>query len=109
MIGTSDAEMAAAVNRIIALGGGSVCMDGEKVSAELPLPIGGLMSDTSAEEITVLDERLRDAIYDLGVPKNIVPLMSMAFVSLPVIPSLKITTKGLVDVYKQEIVPLFVD
>lgn len=109
VIGTSDAEMAAAVNRIIALGGGSVCVDGEKVSAELPLPIGGLMSDTSAEEITVLDERLRDAIYDLGVPKNIVPLMTMAFVSLPVIPSLKITTKGLVDVYKQEIVPLFVD
>lgn len=109
VIGTNDADMAAAVNRIIELGGGSVCVNDERVLAELPLPIAGLMSDTSAEEITVLDEKLRDEIYKLGVPQNIVPLMTMAFVSLPVIPSLKITTKGLVDVYKQEIVPLFVD
>lgn len=109
VIGTSDADMAAAVNRVIAMGGGSVCVKDEKVSAEFPLPIGGLMSDTSAEEITARDEELRDAIYDLGVPKNIVPLMTMAFVSLPVIPSLKITTKGLVDVDKQKLVSLFAD
>lgn len=81
--------------------------DGE-ILAEMPLPVAGLMSQLPAADAAGQNEAIRRAVYSLGVPENIEPFMTMAFVSLPVIPSLKMTTRGLVDVGRQEIVSLFV-
>ena len=74
----------------------------------MPLPVAGLMSQLSAAEAARENEDIRRAVYSLGVPENIEPFMTMAFVSLPVIPKLKMTTRGLANVESQEIVPLFV-
>ena len=70
----------------------------DEIIAQMPLPIGGLMTDEPAEKISRKNAEVRSAVYDLGVSEGIEPFMNMAFVSLPVIPSLKMTTKGLVDV-----------
>ncbi|MBR5485167.1 MAG: adenine deaminase [Oscillospiraceae bacterium] len=108
VIGTNEEDMAAAANHICSTGGNVIAVDGEIV-CEMPLPVAGLMTELSGAEISVLNEKVRKAVYDLGVPENIEPFMNMAFVSLPVIPSLKMTTFGLVDVNKQEIVSLYCD
>ena len=107
VIGTNDADMAVAANNIRKNGGNVVVVDGEVV-CEMPLTIAGLMTDMSGEDIAEANERVRNAVYDLGVPKTVEPFMNMAFVSLSVIPSLKMTTLGLVDVNKQELVSLYV-
>ncbi len=109
VIGTNEKDMAFAANRIREAGGGNVVVKDGRVIAEMPLPIAGLMTNVSAEEAAKQNAAVRNAVYDLGVPKNIEPFMNMAFVSLPVIPHLKMTTLGLVDVDKQELVPLFVN
>lgn len=109
VIGTNDKDIAYAVNCIIDMQGGAVCVKDEKIIAEMPLNIAGLMTEEKAEVIAEKNENLRNAIYSLGVPENIAPLMTMAFVSLSVIPNLKMTTRGLVDVNKQELVSLFAD
>lgn len=108
IIGTNDKDMAIAANRIRNLGGGLIVVADGEILAEMPLPIAGLMSQLSAVEAAKENENIRRAVYSLGVPQNIEPFMTMAFVSLPVIPKLKMTTRGLVDVEKQEIVSLFV-
>lgn len=109
VIGTTEADMALAANRVIEMGGGyAVAHDGQTL-ADLPLPIAGLMSDESAEDIAARNEALLAAAETLGANGDNSPLMTMAFISLSVIPDLKLTTKGLVDVNKQEIVPLGVD
>ena len=109
VIGTNDADMAAAANRIRTLGGGcAAVLDGE-VLQELPLPIAGLMSDRDAETVAAQNRALNDAVRALGVPENISPFMNMAFVSLTVIPAIKMTTFGLADVQTQTLLPLFAD
>lgn len=107
IIGTNDADMAVAGNRVRELGGGSVVVDGGVVAEEMPLPIAGLMSDKRAAEVAQQNAKIRAAVYRMGAPKEIEPFMNMAFISLPVIPSLKLTTKGLVDVIRQKLVDLF--
>lgn len=107
IIGTNEEDMAIAGNRIRELGGGCVAVDNSTVIAEVPLPIAGLMSELPAEEIARQNALLRKAVYNMGADNSIEPFMSMAFMSLPVIPELKMTTKGLIDVNKQELVPLF--
>ena len=67
------------------------------------------MTNLSGEEIALANENVRKAVYELGVSRNIEPFMNMAFVSLPVIPSLKMTTQGLVNVDKQERISLYCD
>ncbi len=106
VIGTNEEDMAAAANHICSTGGNVIAVDG-KIVCEMPLPVAGLMTELSGSEISVLNEQVRKAVYDLGVPESIEPFMNMAFVSLPVIPSLKMTTFGLVDVNKQELVSLY--
>ncbi len=108
VIGTNDADMAAAANRVRTLGGGSAAVENGAVLAELPLPLGGLMSDGDAASVAAQNQKLNAAVHALGVPENVAPFMNMAFVSLTVIPSLKMTTHGLVDVATQSLVPLFV-
>jgi adenine deaminase len=103
VIGADDADMAAAVNRVIALQGGFVAMSGGAVRAELALPIAGLMSDHPFEEVRDALYPLREAARGLGVtlPE---PFLQVAFLPLPVIPHLKITDRGLVDVDRFELV-----
>ena len=107
VIGTNDEDMASAANRICAMGGGNVVVSEGKIIAEMPLPEAGLMSDLSAAEIAAQNEEVRMAVHKLGASAEIEPFMNMAFLSLPVIPSLKMTTLGLVDVNRQSLVPLF--
>ncbi len=107
VIGTNDRDMAIAANRICSGGGNTVVVDGEVV-AEMQLPIAGVMTDKSGDEIAEMNAIVRNSVYELGVPKTVEPFMNMAFVSLPVIPSLKMTTQGLVDVNKQERVSLYI-
>jgi adenine deaminase len=107
VVGTNDADMAAAVQRIISLGGGAVLINDGAVIEEMPLPIGGIMSDRSGEWV---DQKLKSlqqkAVEDLGVNKNLEPLMSLCFMSLPVIPELKITDMGLFDLASYSLIPL---
>ena len=85
----------------------SVAVEGGKVIAELPLPIAGLMSDKDARTTAEQNRALNEAVRHLGVPENISSFMNMAFVSLTVIPHIKMTTHGLVEVQTQKILPLF--
>jgi len=103
VIGCNDADMATAVNRLITLRGGfAAAVDGQ-VTAELALPIAGLMSDRPFEEVEQGLRRLRAAVAAMGTTLH-EPFLQMAFLALPVIPHLKITDKGLVDVDRFELV-----
>ena len=97
VIGCSDEDMAVAVNRLIALRGGFAAAVDGRVTAELALPVAGLMSDRPFEEVEQGLRRLRAAVAAMGTPLH-EPFLQMAFLALPVIPHLRITDKGLVDV-----------
>jgi adenine deaminase len=101
--------MVAAVARLAEIGGGQVAVDDQgAVLAELPLPIGGLMSDRPAREVADGLHRLVEAARSLGTTIH-APFMHMSFLGLSVIPELRLTDKGLVDVGKFELVPVAVD
>ena len=108
VIGSNTRDMVLAANHIRSCGGNVVVSEG-KVLSQMALPIAGLMTDRSGEEIAEANEQVREAVYRLGVSREIEPFMNMAFVSLPVIPALKMTTQGLVDVTRFERVPLYID
>ncbi|MGO4738558.1 adenine deaminase [Bosea sp. 2KB_26] len=97
IVGVDDASMAAAANRLIEIGGGFAVADGGIVKAELALPVAGLMSDQPFEAVRHGLEGLRTEAKALGVVLA-EPFLQVAFLTLPVIPHLKITDKGLVDV-----------
>jgi len=103
VVGDNDADMALAVNRLIELQGGAVAVADGAVRAELPLPIAGLMSDRPFEEVERALRRLRQTARELGcaLPE---PLLQLAFLPLPVIPHLKLTDRGLVDVDRFELI-----
>ena len=103
VLGDSDADMAIAANRLIVLGGGFVVVSGGEVRAELALPIAGLMSDQPFETVTHKLEALRAAVQAMGCVLD-EPFVQLAFLALPVIPHLKITDLGLVDVDLFELV-----
>lgn len=98
VIGTNDEDMAHAANRLRTIGGGFVFVVDGIVKAEIPLPVAGLMSDVNAECIIKQCDELVAAVHEHGVPGDISPFTAMLFLTLPVIPSLKITTQGLVNV-----------
>ena len=103
VVGTNEADMAAAVNRLREIEGGFAVAEGGKVAAELPLPVAGLMSLESFEEVREKLIPLRAAAKGLGVTLA-EPFLQVAFLPLPVIPHLKITDMGLVDVDRMEFV-----
>jgi adenine deaminase len=105
VVGMSDADMHHAVLRLAELGGGIVVVGEGKVLAELPLPVAGLLSDRPLGEVVDATRACVAAARELGceVPS---PFQSLAFLALSVIPSLKITDRGLVDVDRFELVPL---
>ena len=96
-VGCNDDDIAVAVNAIKDSNGGIAVVENGKIKALLELPIAGLMSD---EPLTTVNEKLENAklsAYELGADKSIDPFMTLSFLSLPVIPSLRITTKGVFD------------
>ena len=96
-VGCNDDDIAVAVNAIKDSKGGIAVVENGKIKALLELPIAGLMSD---EPLTTVNEKLENAkssAYELGADKSIDPFMTLSFLSLPVIPSLRITTKGVYD------------
>lgn len=102
--GTNDKDIAFAVNRLHDMEGGIVVVKEENVLASLSLPIAGLMGEQSAKETSDALKILHEKAYSLGVSKSIDPFMTLSFVSLPVIPKLKLTTLGVVDVEKFELI-----
>jgi adenine deaminase len=105
VIGVKDDDMLRAVRRLSETGGGVVVIDGGIVRAELNLPVAGLLADAGLEEVIAASRACVDAAHALGCPLTS-PFQSMAFLALSVIPHLKITDRGLVDVDRFELVPL---
>ena len=103
-VGVDYADMALAANRLTDIEGGFVVATDGNVLAELALPVGGLMSLEPFEAVRDQLILLRDAAKSLGVTLN-EPFLQLAFLALPVIPALKITDRGMVDVTKFEIIP----
>ncbi|MFC0408957.1 adenine deaminase [Roseomonas elaeocarpi] len=104
VVGTDDAAMALAVNRLGEIGGGFAVAEDGKVVAELPLPVAGLMSDRPFEEVARGLERMGEAGRALGITLAD-PFLQIAFLPLPVIPHLKITDRGMLDVDRMALLP----
>ena len=107
VIGTNDDDMYYAAVELVKSQGGKIIVENGKTLAHLKLPIAGLMSDMPYKEVQEKIENLDRAAAQIGC-KIDEPFMSMAFLSLSVIPELKITDKGLIDVNKFEVTDLFV-
>jgi adenine deaminase len=108
VLGVDDADMAACALRMTEIGGGIVIAEGGRVVEELPLPVAGLMSD---QPLAVVHERMHSMesrLAGMGVTMS-APFMTLSFLALSVIPELKITDRGLVDVARFELVPLAVE
>ncbi len=108
LVGADDDSMLTAAHTVAEMRGGMVAVEGNTVLAKLPLPIAGLMSDQPIETVRDRMEDLIRAAHQLGSHLHD-PFTAMSFLALPVIPSLKITDKGLVDVDRFQIVPLFLE
>ena len=106
--GCDDGSMMTAARAVGKLGGGLVAAVDDRVLAQVPLPVGGLMSDQPLETIRRQMDELVGTARDLGSPLHD-PLITLGFLALEVIPSLKLTDQGLVDVEAFDLVPLFVD
>lgn len=105
VLGTNDADMLIAARALAEAGGGQCAVDGGRVLAVLPLPIAGLMSDQPAQTVIDQQHALLEATRALGCPHHD-PFMPLSFMPLPVIPHLKISDLGLVDVDRFAVVPL---
>lgn len=101
VVGTNEADMAAAVNRVVELNGGIVVLDGGASVAEVPLSIAGIMSEEPLPEVNRKLEDAKEKASALGVSDGVDPFMTLSFMALPVIPSLRITTRGVFDVSRQ--------
>ena len=102
--GVTDEDMVLAGNRVIENGGGlAIALEG-KVLADLPLPIGGLMADEPVEVVDEKLEHMKKISTELGISEDIDAFMTLAFISLPVIPKLRLNTYGIVDVKKHQVV-----
>lgn len=108
VVGANEADMAKAVNEIKRTQGGLVAVGRGKVLEKLELPIAGLMSKRSPDVVTRKLEKLNQAARDLGCKLN-APFMTLSFISLPTVPELGLTDKGLVDVRHRRIIPVKID
>jgi adenine deaminase len=106
--GTNDDDLMTAARAVAAMQGGLVAVADGQVLARVPLPIAGLMSDQPIERVRSQMDALVDVARDLGTDLH-APFMALAFLALPVIPELKLTDRGLVDVNKFDFVPVFAD
>lgn len=103
VLGADDASMETATRRAAAIGGGIVVAVGGQVLAEVALPVAGLMSNAPMKEVDAQERRANEAAHALGATMDH-PFMTLAFLALPVIPALKLTDKGLVDVARFDFV-----
>jgi adenine deaminase len=108
VLGATDEDMLAVVKRLVELGGGNVVVDDGRVVAECPLPVAGLLSDAPLADVIDQSRGCNEAAAALGWTGT-TPFLTMSFLALTVIPSLKITDRGLVDVDRFELVPLSVE
>ena len=102
--GASDADIVCAVNRLRAMGGGLCMAEDGRVVAELPLPVAGLFTDRPLPEVNDALENCKRAACERGVSDGVDPFMTMSFMSLPVIPTLRLTTRGVMDVGRQALI-----
>ena len=106
VVGADDSSMAGCVRAISRMQGGLVVCNGDVVLAELPLPIGGLLSDQCAETVIHSLEKMNEVVRSLG--SNLpAPFMTLSFISLPTVPELGLTDMGLIQVKEQKIIPPF--
>jgi adenine deaminase len=105
VVGVDDRDMACCVRRLAEMGGGLVVCNGERVVGELPLEIAGLMSTRPAEEVASCLAALQSTLVQMGVMVG-TPFMYLSFLALSVIPELRVTDRGVVDVRSFELVPL---
>ena len=101
-VGENDEDMAFAANRIAQNKGGIVVVRDGEILEELPLEIAGIMSELPLETVNTLLENAKAAAYTLGVSRDIDPFMTLSFMALPVIPTLRLTTRGVIDVNTQQ-------
>lgn len=104
VVGTSEKEMAAAANRVVEMNGGIVVCQNEQTLAEVRLSIAGIMSEDSLVNVNRDLETAKERAFALGVSKDVDPFMTLSFMSLPVIPTLRLTTRGVFDVGQQKYV-----
>ena len=102
VVGTDDDDMLAALRAVEALDGGQVVVAGGAVLAQLPMPIAGLVSDQPVEAVRDMVDRMHTAFAPIGGTLE-APFMALSFLALPVIPSLKLSDQGLVDVERFEL------
>jgi adenine deaminase len=105
VVGMSDRDMAFAIERLAEVGGGIVAVDDSQVLAECPLPVAGLLSDAPLADVVAQSRACNEAAHELGW-SGATPFLTLAFLALSVIPHLKITDQGLVDVDRFQLVPL---
>lgn len=106
-IGTNDEDMAFAIEQLIEQGGGIVLAQHHKVINQLPMAVGGIMSDQTGEWVHDKLVRIHETAYgQLGISREVEPIMTLCFMSLAVIPELKITDRGLFDVAKFSFIPV---
>jgi adenine deaminase len=108
VVGATDEDMRAALEAVVEMGGGLAAVSDAKLLAGLALPIAGLMSLEPVRTVRDQLESLIEIAHDMGTPLKD-PFMTLSFMALPVIPELKLTDMGLIDVNKFEVVPLFVE
>jgi adenine deaminase len=104
-VGKSDADIAAALGEVVGMQGGLAVVAGEKVLAALPLPIAGLLSEKPLDEVVALLEGAENAARSLGC-KLPAAFATLSFLALPVIPELRVTDLGIVDVKRFQIINL---
>ena len=104
VVGTSEEDMAEAANRVVDLNGGIVVWDDGKCVSQVPLTIAGIMSEEPLETVNDKLEEAKATAHDMGVVRELDPFMTLSFMALPVIPSLRITTRGVFDVTTQSYV-----
>jgi adenine deaminase len=109
-VGTKDEDMALAVESLVKQGGGIVLVKNGEIINCMPMVVGGIMSDRSGEWVSEkLSQIHKDAYEQLGISKAVEPIMTLCFMSLPVIPEIKVTDKGLFDVTRQAFIPIEAD
>lgn len=106
-IGDNDEDMYQAIREIEKMGGGQAIVSKGKVLAAMPLPIGGIMSELSIEETAENQKNMFEAAKDLGINEEVAPFMTLGFMSLAVIPEVKLTDIGLIDTVHFKEIPLF--
>ncbi len=102
--GVTDEDIVLAVNRLRAMGGGLTVVEAGRVIQELPLPVAGLFTDSPLEKVNEALEACKRAAYERGVSEGVDPFMTLSFTSLPVIPSLRLTTLGVFDVDQMRLI-----